>query len=412
MNSCSVSGSVFDTEVTITKRVRVSTVHDAPDGVIVRKDEEGLFYVEEKAEKDILQKPFADYEDFDECVQDNQDKDDPQAYCAQIHYNATGEWPAEKSTPEGVPDDADYLSPNEDPPENAEVHESRHGGRYVTFPDDTESETQTVEGEPDISEDMSVDDVVATVADEGVVVTSFPDDALIDFNDLVDAGNETAQELQERQIEGELSPIEMLYAMGEVSDQYDFDGDVGLPEPPSAPEPFEVPDNVSSDDVASGNVTVDDSWDDDGQSEVFNAVGGMEDRYDHSLESLELEDDTLRTAAGAANGMYIPGDDTVQVSAAALEDDDIDFAVAGAPAETAVHEMAHSLDYDGDTTADDFGTQIRSDDWDYIEQEVSEYATTNRQEFVAEYVTKALMTDWDPDEKTRRLYAAVGGPEL
>lgn len=26
--------------------------------------------------------PFAGYEDFDECVQDNQDKDDPQAFCA------------------------------------------------------------------------------------------------------------------------------------------------------------------------------------------------------------------------------------------------------------------------------------------------------------------------------------------
>lgn len=41
--------------------------------------------------------PFADYEDFDACTAANSDKEDPEAYCAQIHYNATGEWPGQKS---------------------------------------------------------------------------------------------------------------------------------------------------------------------------------------------------------------------------------------------------------------------------------------------------------------------------
>lgn len=33
---------------------------------------------------DIIQKPFADYKDFDECVSQNKDKDDPEAYCGSI----------------------------------------------------------------------------------------------------------------------------------------------------------------------------------------------------------------------------------------------------------------------------------------------------------------------------------------
>ena len=40
--------------------------------------------------------PFAGYNDFDACTRDNSDKEDPSAYCAQIHYEVTGEWPAEK----------------------------------------------------------------------------------------------------------------------------------------------------------------------------------------------------------------------------------------------------------------------------------------------------------------------------
>lgn len=54
---------------------------------------------EEKS--DEIYKPFADYEDMDECIEANSDKDDPGAYCAQIHYNATGEWPGEKSVHKG-----------------------------------------------------------------------------------------------------------------------------------------------------------------------------------------------------------------------------------------------------------------------------------------------------------------------
>lgn len=40
--------------------------------------------------------PFAGFEDFDACVKANQDKSDPEAYCASIHKKATGKWPAEE----------------------------------------------------------------------------------------------------------------------------------------------------------------------------------------------------------------------------------------------------------------------------------------------------------------------------
>lgn len=45
----------------------------------------------------IETKPFADYNDFDACVRANSDKQNPKAYCAQIHKQATGKWPSEKA---------------------------------------------------------------------------------------------------------------------------------------------------------------------------------------------------------------------------------------------------------------------------------------------------------------------------
>lgn len=39
---------------------------------------------------------FADYENFESCVLENQDKDNPEAFCAWLHYEETGKWPGEK----------------------------------------------------------------------------------------------------------------------------------------------------------------------------------------------------------------------------------------------------------------------------------------------------------------------------
>ena len=40
-------------------------------------------------------KPFAGYEDFDDCVSQNGDKESPEAFCAWLHHRETGTWPQE-----------------------------------------------------------------------------------------------------------------------------------------------------------------------------------------------------------------------------------------------------------------------------------------------------------------------------
>jgi len=42
-------------------------------------------------------KPFGDFESFDDCVAQSQDKDDPEAFCAFLEQQTTGAFPAEKS---------------------------------------------------------------------------------------------------------------------------------------------------------------------------------------------------------------------------------------------------------------------------------------------------------------------------
>jgi len=41
--------------------------------------------------------PFGQYSDFAACVADNQDKDDPEAFCAYLHQQTTGKFPNQKS---------------------------------------------------------------------------------------------------------------------------------------------------------------------------------------------------------------------------------------------------------------------------------------------------------------------------
>lgn len=42
-------------------------------------------------------KPFGPFDDFADCVAQNQDKDDPEAFCTFLHHQIVGEWPAEES---------------------------------------------------------------------------------------------------------------------------------------------------------------------------------------------------------------------------------------------------------------------------------------------------------------------------
>lgn len=50
--------------------------------------------------KEEIKKPFADFSSHTECVDRNQDKENPHAYCAAIEHESTGKWPAEKKEEE------------------------------------------------------------------------------------------------------------------------------------------------------------------------------------------------------------------------------------------------------------------------------------------------------------------------
>lgn len=46
--------------------------------------------------------PFGEYKDFADCVKSNQDKSNPEAYCAAVHKKITGEWPSQKNRIEAL----------------------------------------------------------------------------------------------------------------------------------------------------------------------------------------------------------------------------------------------------------------------------------------------------------------------
>lgn len=46
--------------------------------------------------------PFGPYQDFDDCLAQNQDREDPEAFCAWLHHRITGQWPGQ--TKGGVKD--------------------------------------------------------------------------------------------------------------------------------------------------------------------------------------------------------------------------------------------------------------------------------------------------------------------
>ncbi len=50
--------------------------------------------------------PFGPFKDFAECVEKNSDKSSPEAYCAYLHKQITGEWPGKhlSNMPDGARD--------------------------------------------------------------------------------------------------------------------------------------------------------------------------------------------------------------------------------------------------------------------------------------------------------------------
>ena len=51
---------------------------------------------DKKTIKEDIKKPFGEYNDFVDCVKQNQDKKNPQAFCAWLEHKITGKWPTEK----------------------------------------------------------------------------------------------------------------------------------------------------------------------------------------------------------------------------------------------------------------------------------------------------------------------------
>lgn len=45
--------------------------------------------------------PFGEYEDFEDCVSKNQDKENPEGFCAWLHWFITGQWPSEAKVERG-----------------------------------------------------------------------------------------------------------------------------------------------------------------------------------------------------------------------------------------------------------------------------------------------------------------------
>lgn len=87
--------------------------------------------------------PFGKYKDFKECVADNQDKKNPEAYCALIHYEITRTWPnIKKFIKKGVKDmpkkNRTSEGSYEQKMERLRAHfDKNNGDTYIiyTFPD-------------------------------------------------------------------------------------------------------------------------------------------------------------------------------------------------------------------------------------------------------------------------------------
>lgn len=49
------------------------------------------------AKSEEIEKPFGDWSSFKDCVQQNQDRRNPEAFCAWMEHKITGKWPTEKT---------------------------------------------------------------------------------------------------------------------------------------------------------------------------------------------------------------------------------------------------------------------------------------------------------------------------
>lgn len=126
------------------RRVFVSDQEECPENAILREDQGSLFYVPGQVHdgtvggprgdvmdgierSDELYKPFGPYDSMEDCISDNQDADDPGAYCAEIHNEITGEYPSQKEDREEKLDRTMtgkiYVASEEEAPDGVELKE-------------------------------------------------------------------------------------------------------------------------------------------------------------------------------------------------------------------------------------------------------------------------------------------------
>jgi hypothetical protein len=71
------------------------SVHSNVVSEIEKRGVEGVDKIR-RADSVPIEKSFAEYDSFSDCVSQHSDKDDPEAYCAQIEYEVTGSYPSQK----------------------------------------------------------------------------------------------------------------------------------------------------------------------------------------------------------------------------------------------------------------------------------------------------------------------------
>lgn len=79
------------------RHLREIRLHEVSPTVFPAQELATVGGVKMRKKKTLEGKPFGPYDDFDHCVRENQDQDDPEAFCAFLYEQVTGELPGEAS---------------------------------------------------------------------------------------------------------------------------------------------------------------------------------------------------------------------------------------------------------------------------------------------------------------------------
>lgn len=142
----------------------------------------GIVALKVKQMPDTIFKPFGPYDDFDDCVSENSDKDDPEAYCAEVHHEITGEWPGEKQMTDKV-----YVASDGEAPDGVELKEDDSGRLYYEKQQVYENvrATYSEEVEEELEDQTDVESNEAEAAGDGTPSEEEFEDELDDIRDQI-----------------------------------------------------------------------------------------------------------------------------------------------------------------------------------------------------------------------------------